>query len=452
MAESIKPSNTAKKIGELLIEMGFITEAQLTEALDYAKKKNIRAGEAMVEMGIISKDHVYWILGTQLNMSYIEVQPDTIEARLVRQFPIDELRRLKCIPLYESKDELHFAIASPADADEIRRLAQNRSHMRVMLNLALPDKIEAALDHFADRAESAPPVPSMEDIVEAPGRASHHTGSGSGVFLERDLQQVVGQLTPRETLWIELMGNSWHALVTSGQEARPLRTWQRGDSARIIQWLEAQSPRPLLDEPSRLLPTDPEESDALIWGRLDGLAHQLLWVRRLSVFDRDDFMRDEPAAEAMMSNLRAHTDRYRRVLVGAAVPSIAKRCWFAAQPDTRIRFFPRPITLELQIEYLNRDVMQLEEISLDIRDTLLRFPPALQPPILLELDPRVNDRKRLDIAPLLESCSSHLTVLMRSANAEEFDAECADLPDPLRRYEKIFLGAEPKKPVKKSSK
>jgi two-component system, cell cycle response regulator len=44
----------ARRLGELLVEMGFINEEKLQEALRIAKGKNIKVGEALISMGALA--------------------------------------------------------------------------------------------------------------------------------------------------------------------------------------------------------------------------------------------------------------------------------------------------------------------------------------------------------------------------------------------------------------
>src|SRR4030042_2609752 len=72
-----------RRIGELFVEMGFITEDELKEALKVAKEQNIKVGEALYSMGALDKDHIYWVLSNQLNMNYVELSPAMIDKELI---------------------------------------------------------------------------------------------------------------------------------------------------------------------------------------------------------------------------------------------------------------------------------------------------------------------------------------------------------------------------------
>ena len=137
-----------KRIGELFIEMGFITEVQLQKALKIAKEQNIKVGEALYSMGAIDKDHIYWVLSNQLNMNYVELSTEMMDKELIKQFPIEVLEQLQCLPLYESAGEINFAIADPTDQKNVKKVKSLNPGKVVQLHLAIPEKIMDILNSF----------------------------------------------------------------------------------------------------------------------------------------------------------------------------------------------------------------------------------------------------------------------------------------------------------------
>lgn len=54
------------KLGEILIKEGFISEAQLQEAIKAQAKERGRIGEVLIKLGILSEQDLISALGTQL--------------------------------------------------------------------------------------------------------------------------------------------------------------------------------------------------------------------------------------------------------------------------------------------------------------------------------------------------------------------------------------------------
>src|SRR3954451_9260574 len=67
-----------KRLGEILIEWGIVTSQEVQRALDHGKSKNLRIGEALVDLKLCSESNVYKALAAQHNMEYVEVDRATI--------------------------------------------------------------------------------------------------------------------------------------------------------------------------------------------------------------------------------------------------------------------------------------------------------------------------------------------------------------------------------------
>lgn len=90
-----------KKLGELLIALGFLTDEQLQQILERQKKTGKKLGEILIEEGIISEEILCAVLAKQFNIPYVslseieEIPKDVLKLvseKLVKTFqfiPID---------------------------------------------------------------------------------------------------------------------------------------------------------------------------------------------------------------------------------------------------------------------------------------------------------------------------------------------------------------------------
>ncbi|MBM4348254.1 MAG: response regulator, partial [Deltaproteobacteria bacterium] len=189
-----------KKIGELFVEMGFITEQQLQKALKIAREQNIKVGEALYSMGALDKDHIYWVLSNQLNMTYVELSSEMIDADLIKQFSVDLLEELKCLPLYETSGEIHFAIAEPTDQKIVKRVKNLKPGKVVQLYLALPEKIMDILNFFKTEF---PSQPQIRKIVQTEEMHVHplSTGAIESHEISGDFVAALLSMPQGETYW-----------------------------------------------------------------------------------------------------------------------------------------------------------------------------------------------------------------------------------------------------------
>lgn len=180
-----------KKIGELLVESGAVTEAKVRNALGHQKAHahGDRLGRILVSMGLVSPAAVARALATQFDLPFIEL-PE-VPPEVTATIPIDFQAEHRVIPFRleaEGRSEkLHVAVEDPGDltvVDELR--FQLRKTIRIYV--AAADDIDNAIS--LARGEKL-------EVVEA---IALEEDSGTGeMSIERDRPDMVagGRFDPQ---------------------------------------------------------------------------------------------------------------------------------------------------------------------------------------------------------------------------------------------------------------
>jgi hypothetical protein len=137
-----------KKIGELLVQAGVVTEAQVRTALGQKRTygKGQRLGSVMVSMGMITPKQLARALAEQFDMPFVEL-PE-VPPNAASLLPVDFQTEHRIIPFKldgEGKAErVHVAVEDPGDLSLIDELRfKLRKTLRVYV--AAADDIEQAL-------------------------------------------------------------------------------------------------------------------------------------------------------------------------------------------------------------------------------------------------------------------------------------------------------------------
>ncbi len=115
-----------KMLGEMLVAAGLIKDEQLKKALEEQKKRGGKVGEILVDLGFVTEHNLASFLGRQLQIPYIEIEKQLVDDEAVRLIPGSMARRLTAIPLYKDKETLIVAMADPLNIfglDDIRKSA-----------------------------------------------------------------------------------------------------------------------------------------------------------------------------------------------------------------------------------------------------------------------------------------------------------------------------------------
>jgi len=107
--------DSKKRIGDILIEQGVITQEQLFEALKQQRTTGKKVGEMLVELGYITESKLIDILGAQLDVQHIILDGIKIAPELASLISEEMCKKYKVIPVYMRDDTITIAMADPTD-------------------------------------------------------------------------------------------------------------------------------------------------------------------------------------------------------------------------------------------------------------------------------------------------------------------------------------------------
>ena len=113
-----------KRLGDLLVGAGLVTEDQLKIALAEQARTGSKLGQILVDLGIASDEAISQAVASQNGVDHYDLERVIFEPDAVRCVPEGVARRHILVPISLNKDKLLVAMANPADImaiDEIER-------------------------------------------------------------------------------------------------------------------------------------------------------------------------------------------------------------------------------------------------------------------------------------------------------------------------------------------
>jgi type IV pilus assembly protein PilB len=168
------PSTTTRYLGEILVDHGVITAAQLDEALQEHIETKRRLGEVLLMKGWLFPTDLYRALAEQQEIDIIDLDASPPDPILARRVPESLARRIMAIPVGEIANNLKVAMAEPFDVFAIDdlRAATGQSIVPV---LAEPDQLQRVINNIynasnaasavAEAAELSAPENEVEDLA-----------------------------------------------------------------------------------------------------------------------------------------------------------------------------------------------------------------------------------------------------------------------------------------------
>ncbi|WP_308637368.1 GspE/PulE family protein [Paenibacillus silvisoli] len=112
----------SRRLGELLVEAGLVTEEQVERALK-AKKDTQRIGELLLQEGYVTERQLMNTLERQLGIPYVGLYQYAVDKKIISLVPKQLAKRHLLLPLKIDKDRLHVAMVDPLDffaVDDLR--------------------------------------------------------------------------------------------------------------------------------------------------------------------------------------------------------------------------------------------------------------------------------------------------------------------------------------------
>jgi type IV pilus assembly protein PilB len=104
-----------KRIGEILVDQGYITQKQLEEGLSKQKAMNLPLGKCLVKLGIIEEGKLLDVLAAQLDLQHINLENFKFQGNITHLISEEMARSYKVIPLYEKDGVLTVAMVDPTN-------------------------------------------------------------------------------------------------------------------------------------------------------------------------------------------------------------------------------------------------------------------------------------------------------------------------------------------------
>jgi type IV pilus assembly protein PilB len=123
-----------KKIGDIMLEKGELTQDQLQYVIGKRKTVTERFGEICVNDGLVTEEAVSRALAEQFGFEYVDLQGFKIDEAILSAFPPEIVYRHNFVPLAQEDETLIIAISDPTDVinlDELEMLLNRPLEIRV---------------------------------------------------------------------------------------------------------------------------------------------------------------------------------------------------------------------------------------------------------------------------------------------------------------------------------
>lgn len=136
-----------KKLGELLMDAGLITLAQLDQALELQKDKGGLIGEILVQLKFTTEEDIAKTLTAQYGFAYLPLSNYEIDAELAKLIPERVANQYCLIPIDRMSNNLTIAMSNPLNSQAVEDI-ETISGCSVQIFVSTTTDIRQAISKF----------------------------------------------------------------------------------------------------------------------------------------------------------------------------------------------------------------------------------------------------------------------------------------------------------------
>jgi type IV pilus assembly protein PilB len=139
----------AKRIGELLVEAGVLSQSQLEQALFAQRKDGRKLGQLLIELGLVTEVQLTQTLSRQLSVPWVSLYHVDFSRSLLNLVPREIAEKYCLVPIFVRRvrkqgETLYVAMDDPTNEPAIGDVAR-ASSLAVKPMIACPSDIRAAI-------------------------------------------------------------------------------------------------------------------------------------------------------------------------------------------------------------------------------------------------------------------------------------------------------------------
>lgn len=179
-----------KRLGDLLVEAGLLTEEQLQLTLK-EKSRSQKLGDALLQRGYVTEQQLIEVLEFQLGIPHVSLYRYPFDTNLINIVSKETAKRNLIIPLKKDGDKLFVAMADPMDFYTIDDLRLSTG-FQIETAIATKDDILRAVNKYYDMDEG------LEELF----------GTGPSHTEEVEQEKIVDQDSPIVRLVNQVLTNA----------------------------------------------------------------------------------------------------------------------------------------------------------------------------------------------------------------------------------------------------
>jgi len=154
-------------LGDLLVDIGLITQNQLELTLASQKETKKRLGEALIDQGFLTEAQLIEALEMQLGIEFVDLGNFMIDSSMSHTVPKSIAKKYGVVPVRKDRDVLYLAMSDPLNFKAIEE-ARAATRLRVTPMIATVEGIDRAIQTLYGSEGVSRAIEEMKRTARAP--------------------------------------------------------------------------------------------------------------------------------------------------------------------------------------------------------------------------------------------------------------------------------------------
>lgn len=154
-----------KKLGEILVEAGLISDQELNYALKSQRQLGGTVGEALTRLGYVSEEQILSALSNQLSIPNVNLSKILVPEDILKTVPYSLVKEKKILPLGQEGSKLIIGMVDPTDIEVLSQLEFKTGKPTKQVIIS-SHQFGDALLFFEDRGYGTVPFKLQEGTVK----------------------------------------------------------------------------------------------------------------------------------------------------------------------------------------------------------------------------------------------------------------------------------------------
>ncbi|WP_331775722.1 GspE/PulE family protein [Sulfurospirillum sp. 1612] len=201
------------RIGDILEEKGLITHEQLEMALVAQKNSNFskKLGQIFIDEGFLSDRVFAETLATQLDIDFIDLYGVEVDFVLMSKYPVKLLKGAEAIPFMEDEEFIHVAAVDPLDYESLELLERSIATKPIKLYIALKNDVY----HIFDRFEILSTTKLLVDNIKHEIASSNYKADSEQSSVMQLIEQIIKSAIKKNASDIHIEPSAFNVSVRS---------------------------------------------------------------------------------------------------------------------------------------------------------------------------------------------------------------------------------------------